>query len=202
MVDSIFVKCGIAGFILAMFCLTGVFFLFEVKNSGELRLLHAPGNVALVREADTGIVHVQADDWEGISYGQGFACAQSRLWQMEKQRRLVKGTLAELFGKDVLVIDEFMRHVGLERASREAWDLGLDPQVTKNLQAFSNGVNDFVQGVTLWPTSEHATARVLPPEFLAFGITQSNYVPWTPVDCLLMVKMISMHLTWNWSADL
>ena len=43
---------------------------------------------------------------------------------------------------------------------------------------------------------------MLPPEFLVFGITKENYEPWTPVDCMLMARIISYQLTWNWAADL
>ena len=94
-----------------------------------------------------------------------------------------------------------MRLVGLERVSKETWENGTDPLLAEILQAFSDGVNDYVQGISLTST-EQKTARLLPPEFLAFGITKENYEPWTPVDSLITIRLISFHLTWNWAADL
>ena len=42
----------------------------------------------------------------------------------------------------------------------------------------------------------------MPPEFLAFGFTKNNWEPWTPVDSLMVIRLMSLHLTWNWHADL
>ena len=47
---------------------------------------------------------------------------------MEKTRRMGNGRLSELFGKDSLLIDEFMRYVGLGRISRAVIDLGNMPE--------------------------------------------------------------------------
>ena len=41
------------------------------------------------------------------------------------------------------------------------------------LQAYSDGINDFVQGVDFF--SPTATAKLLPLEFYVFGITKENY---------------------------
>lgn len=49
---------------------------------------------------------------------------------------------------------------------------------------------------------EQKTARVFPPEFLAFGISKETFDPWTPVDCLIMLRLISFLLTWDWGANL
>lgn len=42
----------------------------------------------------------------------------------------------------------------------------------------------------------------MPPELLLVGITPDNFEPWTPVDCLLMIRLINFTLTWNWASDL
>ena len=57
-----------------------IYYVYEVKVEGELFLEHAPGKVSIIREADTQILHIKGDDWPSIAYGQGFACAQNRLW--------------------------------------------------------------------------------------------------------------------------
>lgn len=42
----------------------------------------------------------------------------------------------------------------------------------------------------------------MPPEFFAIGVTRDTFEPWTPVDCILMVRLINFTLTWNWASDL
>jgi len=66
--------------LLAMAGLYALYFVYEVKVDGELVLDGAPGEVKITREADTQILHIKGDGWPAISYGQGFACAQTRLW--------------------------------------------------------------------------------------------------------------------------
>ena len=60
--------------------LYAVYYIYEVFDKGELFLDKAPGVVSIVREADTQIMHIRGDSWASISYGQGFVCAQTRLW--------------------------------------------------------------------------------------------------------------------------
>ena len=45
---------------------------------------------------------------------------------MEKQRRVGRGTLSELLGRDemALSIDKFMRSIGIYRGAKETWDSG------------------------------------------------------------------------------
>ena len=61
--------------LLAFAILFGVYYVYEVVDSGELILDNAPGVVTIVREADTSIIHIKGDDWKSIAYGQGFTCA-------------------------------------------------------------------------------------------------------------------------------
>ena len=87
------------------------------------------------------------------------------------------------------------------RVSEETWAQGLDPILQSSLVAFSNGVNDYVKGISL-TESEKQTGRAMPPEFFAIGVTKDTFEPWTPVDCILMVRLINFTLTWNWASDL
>ena len=68
------------------------------------------------------IPHVYADDYLGTIYGQGFANAQSRLWNMEKMRRAARGKLSEVFGDSQLKHDTMMRSMKLTSAAIETVD--------------------------------------------------------------------------------
>ena len=63
-------------------------------------------------------------------------------------------------------------------------------------------MNDAVLGTSL--LSKHATQRLLPPEFYAFGISDlsQSWRPWSPIDSLALVKYKSYYLSWNWMNDL
>lgn len=112
--------------------------------------------------------------------------------------------MSELFGEKALPIDEFMKIIGLENVTKESWNIEQDLEIREILISFSDGVNDYVKGISLRGDVEHQTqtARVLPPEFIAFGITKENFEPWTPVDSMIIFRLISFHLTWNWARDL
>jgi len=70
----------------------------------------------------------------------------------------------------------------------------LDEKTKKLLQAYADGVNDFIKGVGYF--HDEISAFYLPPEFLAFGIKAE---PWHPIDSLALMKLINFHLSYNWS---
>ena len=47
----------------------GTYWVYNVVESGELILDHAPGEVSIVREADTKIIHIRGENWASIAYG-------------------------------------------------------------------------------------------------------------------------------------
>ena len=58
------------------------------------------------------------------------------------------------------------------------------------MQAYCDGINDFVKGVGMF--EQEQTARALPPEFLLFGITSDSFEPYEPKDIL------QIGLVTNW----
>ena len=42
----------------------------------------------------------------------------------------------------------------------------------------------------------------MPPEFLALGLLGQGWEPWTPVDSLSVIRLMSLHLSWSWQSDL
>jgi len=141
---------------------------YRVVEEGALYLPNAPGTVAIVREQETGIAHIRGDSYKSVAYGQGFSHAQTRLWQLERTKRVVAGEISELFGPETLLIDKFMRQLGLRRLAEESWK-GLDTETKEILTAYADGINDCVLGTNFLTKS--TTGRLLPPEFYAFGIT-------------------------------
>ena len=112
---------------------------------------------------------------------------------MEKSRRLANGKLSEIFGERTINMDKFALTIGYRRVSEGAYK-NLSEEDKELFQAYADGVNDYVNGIDL--LKEGSTGRLLPPEFYLLGI---KYEPWTAVDSLSTLKLLSFLLSWNWN---
>lgn len=134
-----------------------------------------------------GVPNISAQADTDAFYALGVVHAQDRLWQMDYQRRLGKGRLAEILGVDALPNDKLMRTLGLDRAS----DLALNDLSSRTLailNAYSKGVN---QGIS--------QMSMLPLEFYYYDILVE---PWSPSDSLLLIKLMAMNLGANYQNEL
>lgn len=157
------------------------------QTSGTLRLDGIDAAVEVVRDKD-GVPYIFAQSESDAYFALGLAHAQDRLWQMEMNRRVPAGRLAEIFGKDVLGVDRFMRTLGIRRLIEDGLD-GLAPDVRQALDAYAAGVNAWLA---------HRTGP-LPPEFLVLGIEPE---PWVPADSLGWGGLMSLQLGGNWRDEL
>src|SRR5690348_14363741 len=107
--------------------------------SGRLTVagLHAP--VEILRDR-WGVPHVYAQSLEDAAFAQGFVHAQDRLWQMELNRRVGHGRLAELVGEMAFETDRLLRTLGLGRSALKA-AARLDEETRRPLEAYARGVN-------------------------------------------------------------
>ena len=149
----------------------------------------APGvgaPVEIVRDHD-GIPHVFAATERDGWYAVGYAHAQDRLWQMEFQRRVAQGRLAEFLGERAFETDRLMRTLGLARTA-ERIVANLDAATVANLQAYADGVNAFLQ-----------SKPVMPVEFQALRV---DMAPWKPADSVAWLLVMSWDLSSNWRSEL
>jgi penicillin G amidase len=155
---------------------------------GTVTVAGLSGAVDIIRDADA-IPHIVAEHIPDALFGLGYAHAQDRLWQMEFQRRIGNGRLAEIFGEAALSQDRFLRTVGFGRAARAAWDRTPD-WAQERVNAYVAGVNAFI--------ASHRGAS-LPLEFHALRFEPE---PWSGVDVLVWVKMMAWDLSGNYSFEL
>ena len=113
---------------------------------------------------------------------------------MEIHRRYLSGTLSAILGPDLLPSDTWMRSFKLKEMAETSLELASDEE-KDIMQAYSDGVNDFVQGVSYWSFS--STARLLPLEFIVLGITKENYIPFSQIDLMIANKFQSMSHTYK-----
>lgn len=136
--------------------------------------------VRIVRD-ELGVPHIEAKSIEDAYFGQGYATAQDRLWQMDMTRRIGSGELSELLGPQAVETDSKQRKLRLRRLARSASRL-LDAQDRKLLAAYSRGVNHFI---------ETARGRWA-PEFMALRYEPR---PWLIEDTLLCGLVMDLTLT-------
>jgi penicillin G amidase len=181
----------ILGFLIAIGCLAaGAAYLYLRQSlpqtEGEMRLAGLGARVEVLRDRH-GIPHIFAASLEDAHFALGFVHAQDRLWQMEMNRRIGSGRMAEVLGAGALEIDRLMRTLGLRRVAEENLRR-YDEETRRLLDAYAAGVNAFL-----------ANDPVLPPEFLILGVRPEA---WTPVDSVVWTKVMAWDLAGNWRSEL
>jgi penicillin amidase len=115
-----------------------------------------------------GIPHVRGKTVTDAFFGQGYAHAQDRWWQMCFDRRRAEGTLAEWLGPGRVRMDAFARRTGLASSARADYD-ALDAEAKAMCDAYAKGVNAWL-----------ATNPAPPREFELLGVDAPEWNPW---DC-------------------
>ena len=141
--------------------------------SGTLTVKGLDGPVEVYRDG-YGVPHVRARSAQDAFFGQGFATAQDRLWQMDYDRRRAYGRRAEFAGRAALEQDIQMRRFQLAPTVRTDYH-AVNSDTRTMLAAYSDGVNAFID-----------TTRTLPVEY---GVVDGEPERWEPWDCLAVFKV-------------
>jgi penicillin G amidase len=143
-------------------------------TSAETSVQKFPGrSPARILTEKNGLPHVVARTETDMAFLQGYAHARDRLFQLDSQRRVASGTLAELVGPGAIASDVQFRTLGLRRAGERSLAVA-SPEARAVLAAYAAGVNAY------------ASANPLPPEYGPLEI--SRFSPWTEVDSLTFLK--------------
>lgn len=157
------------------------------RIDGKLQLAGLQGEVDIVRDAE-GIPHIYAQSPQDAWFALGFVHAQDRLWQLETNRRIAAGRMAEILGPGAVGTDRFLRTLGVRR-NAEA--------ILSNLSADTRAVLDaYARGVNAWLASRSGP---LPPEFLLTGAPAP--APWEAADSIGWQTMMAWDLGSNWSQE-
>jgi penicillin G amidase len=152
--------------------------------------LSAP--VEILRDS-YGVPHIYGRTSEDLFFAQGFVHAQDRFWQMEFSRRISAGRLSELFGKQVLGIDTFMRTLGFHRLAEA--EAALAPAEDRRLmEAYAAGVNAYIL---------HRRPARLGLEFALLKLQGVKFQvePWTPADSIAWGKIMAYDLAGNMDGE-
>ncbi|MEM9482198.1 MAG: penicillin acylase family protein [Cyanobacteria bacterium P01_F01_bin.116] len=159
----------------------------SVADANGQYVVEGISNPVNISRDKNGTVYIDATTDEDAYFAIGFSHAQDRLWQLELQRRMVRGELSEVFGKSTLPFDIFVRTLGLHKSAQESWK-ALDESAQKSLSAYARGVNAWVD-----------SAPHLPSEFLLLDIEPEH---WSTADSLAWVKMFALNMGLNYRREL
>src|SRR5215475_2789772 len=134
-----------------------------------------------------GVASVRAADEADAFLALGYLHARFRLTEMDLERRLGEGRIAQLAGPAGLSSDKFELRLGLLRTAQAEWAAtGRTSAAGRALLAYSRGVNDYLAQARRsgdWP-SMYALAGVYP-------------APWTPVDSLVLQGVLTEQLDYT-----
>ena len=185
------IAASVGAFVMVAACVAA-FFYFAVDTAtrshidGVAIVDASTSDTVTIYRNSFGIPHVVGKTVDDMAYGQGYAHAQDRLWQMDLWRRLGRGRLAEVLGKKAIIADLFMRSVGISDIARNQYE-ALPDQERSLLTAYARGVNDFIED----------NRERLPFEFDALNYQPQ---PWLAEDCLVVGRVVAFELSlgfWN-----
>ncbi len=161
----------------------------QLDGSVHLTGLSAPATITRDAADVTHIVGSTAlDTWRAL----GFVHAQERGWQLEFNRRLMRGELSEILGAATLGTDKLMRTLGIIGMAQKQWQ-GLSPATQAALQAYSEGIQSAWQSGAVRPS----------PEFKLLGTVAGGPKgqAWSPEDSLGWALMMALDLGGNWGQE-
>jgi penicillin amidase len=147
------------------------------------------GEATIVRDG-YGVPHVYADTARELFYAMGHVAADDRLWQAEILRRSATGTLAELFGPDVVAQDVQARTLFGPVERRQALFDSAPSETQEMLSAYVEGLNARI--------AEESASGTLPDQFAAVGPPRT----WTVDDSIATFMLLGSQFGWFGSEEL
>jgi penicillin amidase len=191
-ITAIFSRPAAAAIVGCALIVIGGFYLFLrlslPKVRGTIQMEGLKSQVEILRDSDS-VPHIYGHDQLDCYFGLGYVHAQDRLWQMDFQRRLGQGRLAEIMGRGGLPFDRLARTLGFYSTAKRSWEL-LDPATRETVAAYVAGVNSFIAS---------RNKAQLPPEFTLMRATPEL---WSGADVVLMSILMAWNLSGNYVTEL
>ncbi|MEN8230121.1 MAG: penicillin acylase family protein [Bacteroidota bacterium] len=135
-----------------------------------------------------GVPHIYATNEQDLYRTVGYVMAQDRLWQMDLIRRITTGRLSEVLDPGLVDADQLFR--ALDFSKKSEWVLSkTDPEIIACVEAFTDGVNQFIE--------QHQ--RKLSFEFKLLGYKPD---PWEIIHTANMIGYMSWDLSSGWGAEM
>lgn len=130
------------------------------------------------------IPHIFAGNNYDVYFAQGYITARDRLWQMDFQTRFAAGRLSEVVGVKAVELDRYQRRMGMIYGAEKMMErLQTDPVIGEVINAYTAGINAYIQSLE-------------PADYpIEFKILNYKPEPWKPINCALLLKLMSATLT-------
>jgi penicillin G amidase len=155
------------------------------EESASIRSLAAQASIDL---DERGVPTIKTQDLLDAFRVQGYFQARERLFQMDLQRHVARGRVAEWFGEPALPLDRLHRVYGFAQVAESAVPLLTERQRVE-LQAFADGVNAFIQNHEDRWSLEHRLLKARPE-------------PWAIADSLACLLLMHEDLSSSWGREL
>jgi penicillin amidase len=130
------------------------------------------------------VPHIYAGNASDMYFAQGYVTAGLRLWQMDFLSYVSAGRLSEIFADGFLEYDRKQRRIGiLEAAKISLKMIEADPETSEALNAYTKGVNAYVQQL------DYATMPV------EYKLLDYRPEPWTNLKSVLLIKYMANILS-------
>ena len=182
---AIRIVCYGLAVLLVVIVAAGLIFISGIKNgakpkySGELHLKGLSSDVTVYRD-ERGMPHIYASNEKDLYYAVGYVMAQERLWQMDLIRRATTGRLSEIFGKDFVNTDMFLRSLEMTEKSKSVIG-STDPAILEAMSSYCEGVNSYIA----------MAGKKLPPEFRILSYSPD---PWKLEDLANIIGYMGWDL--------
>jgi len=164
--------------------------LTAVQMATGQQLLQLDGEEIRIQRDRYGVPHVFASSERALFYGNGYAVAQDRLWQMERYRRDGRGEMAEIDPK-ALARDRDVRKLGYTEVERQQRFDQLTARHQLQIKAYIDGVN-------AWMTEAAATGKL--PE--GYAQSQIKPAPFRVTDSVAISDLMSQRFGSGGGAEL
>lgn len=168
---------------------TGVWASAEDAAGVRSETLRLPGlrGPVTVSFSPAGVPTVAAGSDGDLFEALGYTHARFRLTQMDLQRRLGSGRMAELVGPAGVESDKFQLQLGLLRTAEAQWAATPhDSESAVALLAYARGVNAWI-----------GQARAAHRRPALFSLTGVHPADWTPVDSLVVQGVLTENTSFT-----
>jgi penicillin amidase len=170
--------------------LIALFFIYRLSRRGlpdynSNLVLKGLEHPVKIYHDEIGIPHIYAASEHDLYMATGFVMAQERLWQMDLLRRVTLGRLSEIFGDDFIKTDLLLRSLRYSEKSGRILEES-SPALVSILQAFSDGVNSYIE----------KNKGNYPVEFFLLGYTPEK---WKPLHSLNLIGYMAWDLKSGWN---
>eukprot|EP01080_Neovahlkampfia_damariscottae_P002124 gene2124-1990_t len=170
LIEVFIIIIGIVSVFLSVFTQPG-------KYNGHQTISGIDNDIKIIRNS-YGHIHVKAKTKKDMFFGQGFAQAQERIFQMELGKRLATGKLSEILGSSALSTDEHNRAIGFLKYGKIN-EKNMSPVYREYINSFVKGINSYIDSNSLNYPIEFKMLNIVPSkwtidEVAAFSLWVGN----------------------------